>query len=255
MKNLLLTVLFLTSPMIISITDTHAAIQQESIIGIWLLEDGQGEDIEDASVNGHDGKAFNAKWTEGKIGKGLEFDGTSRVVIPANNTTEDYLDGFTYLLWVKPTATPPGNHTRLIERGWHNPTIQIGLNDFYGSIVQNGKQDFSHVRGGEWQLDEWSFVALTHDGNVLKLYVDGEPVVDKTLGKADTTTDAELRFGAYSRAGWDFTGVLDEVGVFNAPLSDSDIKSIMNNGLEETLAVTAAGKLAVTWGHIKKTQF
>lgn len=248
-------ILFFICMVIFSITHIHAAIQQESIVGIWLLEEGQGEDVKDASVNGNDGKIFNAEWTVGKIGKGLEFDGTSRVVIPASDTTEDYLDGFTYLLWVKPTTKTPGNHTRIIERGWHNPTIQIGPNDFYGSIVQDKVQDSSHIRGGEWQLDEWSFVALTHDGDVLKLYVDGELVADKSLGKADTTTDAELRFGAYSRAGWDFTGVLDEIGVFNVAISDNDIKSIMNNGLEDALAVTAVSKLAITWGHIKKLQF
>jgi len=255
MKNLSLTILFFACMLTISITDIHAAIQQETIVGIWLLEEGQGDDIKDASVNSNDGKIFNAEWTDGKIGRGLEFDGTARVEIPASDTTEDYLNGFTYLLWLKPTATPPGNHTRLIERGWHNPTIQIGLNDFYGSIVQNGLQDSSHVRGGEWQQDEWSFVALTHDGDVLKLYVDGEIVAEKALGKADTTTDAEIRFGAYSKPNWDFIGVLDEVGVFNVALAENDIKSIMNNGLEEALAVSAVGKLAETWGHIKKIQF
>lgn len=255
MKNLRLMAICLTCLMLISMMDIYAAIQPDSIVGIWLLEEGQGKKVEDASVNNNDGEIFNAEWTDGKIGKGLMFDGTARVVIPASSTTEDYLDGFTYLLWVKPTANPPGNHTRLIERGWHNPTIQIGTNDFYGSIVVNEDQASSNVRGGEWQQDEWSFVTITHDGDLLKLYVDSELVADKAMGKADKTTDAEIRFGAYSKTGWDFTGVLDEVGVFNVALSENDIKSIMNNGLEEALAVTAVGKLAETWGNIKQLRF
>ena len=36
-------------------------------------------------------------------------------------------------------------------------------------------------------MDEWSFVALTHDGKTLVLYVDGEVVADLDVGKPDFT--------------------------------------------------------------------
>ncbi len=117
--------------------DAFAKIDPESIIGIWLLDEGKGDKVEDRSGNGNDGLVVKAKWTDGKLGKGLEFDGTGHVAILASKTTDDYLDGFTYLLWVKPTTAPPNPHTRLIERDWHNPTIQIGAADFYGSIAVN----------------------------------------------------------------------------------------------------------------------
>ena len=252
MKNIIVVILCLTSLMIISSGHIDAAIDPESIVGIWLLDEGSGTDIKDTSGNGNDGKIINAKWTDGKIGKGLEFDGTSRVEIPPSETIDDYLDGFTYLLWTKPTAPPLGSNIRLIERDWHNPTIQIGPTDFYGSIAVNADQGATHVRGGTWEQDEWSFVAITHDGDVLKLYVDNELVADKAVGKADTTLNAGIRFAAYTRAGWDFTGVLDEVAVFNAPLSHNDIKHIMDNGLEEAAAVSSIGKLVSIWARIKE---
>ena len=153
---------------------------------------------------------------------------------------------------MKPTVIPAGSHIRLIERDWHNPTIQIGTNDFYGSIAVNKDQAQTHVRGGNWNQGEWSFVAITYDGDVLKLYVDGELVADKAVGIPDDIQNAEIRLAAYKKADWDFIGVIDEVGVFNAPLSNNDIKSIMNSGLEEALAVTAVGKLASTWARVKK---
>ena len=241
-----------TSIMIISFQHIDAAIDPESIVGIWLLDEGKGDTVKDTSENGNDGKIIGAKWTDGKIGKGLEFDGTSRVEIPASESIDNFRDGFTYLLWVKPTAAPPNVNTRVIERDWHNPTIQIGPNDFYGSIAVNGDQAQTNVRGGEWEQDEWSFVAITYDGDVLKLFVDGELVADKAVGKPDEKLNAEIRLAAWRNPNWDFTGVLDEVGVFNTPLSDNDMKSIMNNGLEEAAAVSAIGKLATTWGRVKK---
>ncbi len=231
--------------------DAFAKIDPESIIGIWLLDEGKGDKVEDRSGNGNDGLVVKAKWTDGKLGKGLEFDGTGHVAIPASKTTDDYLDGFTYLLWVKPTAAPPNPHTRLIERDWHNPTIQIGAADFYGSIAVNADQGATHIRGGTWKQDEWSFVALTYDGDIIKLYVDGEPVADKKVGKADDKPDGEIWLASWKNPGWSFRGFIDEVGVFNAPLTDDNIKHVMNNGLEKALAVSPTGKLASIWAHVK----
>ena len=236
----------------IFVVNVYANIDPESIVGIWLLDEGAGKKVEDSSGNGNDGTIINAKWTDGKIGKGLAFDGAARVEIPGSKTIDDYLEGFTYLLWVKPTAAPPNANTRVIERDWHNPTIQIGAADFYGSIAVNRDQANTNVRGGKWKLNEWSFVAITYDGDTLKLYVDAELVGEKRVGKPDVKLGSEIRLAAWRNPNWDFTGVLDEVGVFNAPLSDADISSIMNRGLEESAAVTPVYKLTTTWARVKK---
>jgi hypothetical protein len=83
-------------------------------------------------------------------------------------------------------------------------------------------------------------------------------VKDRKLGKPDFTKAnnqgaiwlAQWKGGA----GWDFKGVIDEVGVFNVALDDNDIKSIMNNGLDKAAGLTpvsTAGKMIMTWGSIK----
>ena len=252
MKNTIVMILCLTSMMIISLKNIDAKIDPDSVVGIWLLNEGKGDTVKDTSANGNDGKIINAKWTDGKFGNALEFDGSARVEIPPSESIDDYLDGFTYLLWVQPTAPPPNVNTRVIERDWHNPTIQIGQVDFYGSIAVNADQGATHVRGGTWEQGEWSFVAITHDGNTLKLYVDGESVGEKAVGKPDDKPSGQLRLASWKDPGWTFTGILDDVGVFNTPLSDNDIMQIMDNGLEEALAVTALGKLATTWARVKE---
>lgn len=250
MKSIIL--FCLTSMMIITFQHIDAAIDPESIVGIWLLEEGQGKEIKDTSRNGNDGKIIGAKWTDGKFGNALAFDGASRAEIPGSKTIDDYLNGFTYLLWVKPTGNPPNANTRVIEHDWHNPTIQIGANDYYGSIAANADQAQTNLRGGTWELDVWNFVAITYDGNTLNLFVDGEFVGDKAVGKADEKVGAEIRLASWRTAGWDFIGVIDEVGVFNKPLSEDDINDIMNNGLEEALFVSPIDKIATTWARMKE---
>jgi hypothetical protein len=240
--------------MAIFIENIDAKIDPDSIVGIWLLDEGQGDTVKDSSGNGNDGNIINAKWTDGKFGKALEFNGSARVEIPPSKSIDDFLDGFTYLLWVQPTAQPPNVNTRVIERDWHNPTIQIGSTDadFYGSIAVNADQAQTNVRGGEWKQGKWSFVAITHDGSDLKLYVDGESVGEKTVGKPDAKLNGQLRLASWKDPGWVFTGILDDVGVFNTPLSDNDIKQIMDKGLEEALAVSPVRKLATTWARVKR---
>ena len=234
---------------------SDAKIEPKNIIGMWLFDEGSGKVTKDLSGNGNDGNIVDAEWVEGKNSKGLEFDGTNHLEIPASETTDDYMEGFTYLLWIKPTGTPPNANTRVIERDWHNPTIHISnAGNFYGSTVVGAVLDNSAVTGGTWTMDEWSFVALTYDGTTLKLYVDDEMVQDLKVAKPDFTknnADGAIWLGTWKAPGWDFTGVLDEVGVFNVALSEDDIKGIMKDGLSPT-AVSPSGKLATTWGEIKK---
>ena len=238
------------------IQESTSQIDPESLMGMWLFDQGKGATVKDSSGNGNDGKIVDAKRVEGKEGMGIEFDGSNHVVIPASKTTDDFLDGFTYLLWVKPLGNPSGPHVRLIERDWHNPNILIGPNDFYGSFLINGAIDNSQIRGGTWEMEEWSFVALTHDGKTLALYVNGEIVADLKAGKPNFTQNNDGGSIWLTRwkggAGWDFKGVLDEIAIFNAALTEDDLSTIMENGLEKALAVSPAGKLTTTWGNLKQ---
>lgn len=255
-KGLTLDCLFLILLTISSLS--YAKISPESVVGVWLLDEGRGEEVKDISKNRNDGKVVGAEWVDGKIGKALEFDGISHVEIPASASTDNYVDGFTYLLWVMPKSTPSNVNVRLIERDWHNPTIQIGPSDFYGSTQIKGDQANSNIRGGKWSMGEWSFVALTWDGSILKLYVDGKMVNEKKLDKPDFTkahNNGAIWLAQWKGGqGWDFTGVIDEVAVFCAPLDENDLKNIMDNGLDKALGISPvsnSGKITSTWGHIK----
>ena len=238
------------------VQESKADIDPESLMGMWLFDQGKGDTVKDSSGNGNDGEIVDAKRVDGKNGMGIEFDGSNHVVIPASKTTDDFLNGFTYLLWVKPLRNPSGPHVRLIERDWHNPNILIGQTDFYGSFLFNGAIDNSQVRGGTWEMEEWSFVALTHDGDLLSLYVDGEVVADLKVGEPSFSQQHDGGSIWLTRwkggAGWDFTGILDEVAIFNAPLSEDDLNTVMTAGLEKALAVSPTGKLATTWGDLKR---
>ena len=49
----------------------------------------------------------------------------------------------------------------------------------------------------------------------------------------------------------EWEGLFDEMLLFDVALAEEDIQSLMENGLEDTLAVEPAGKLTTNWGKIK----
>ena len=48
-----------------------------------------------------------------------------------------------------------------------------------------------------------------------------------------------------------FTGIIDEVGLFNIALTEDDLKMIQEMGLIRALGVSLSEKLATTWSAIK----
>jgi len=255
--------LFSCLMLVMTISVGYANIDPATVVGMWLMDEGSGDIMMDSSGNGNDGEIVGAQWVDGVIGMGLEFDGTSHVAIPASETTDDIQNGFTYMIWVMPTGDQPNENTRVMERDWHNPAIQIGPADFYASIAVDADQASTNVRGGAWVMNEWSFVALTYDGNMIHLYVDGEMVNEIEVGVPDaiphSATPEEqagsIWLGSWKADGWNYVGVLDEAAVLNVALSEDDIIDVMLNGLEGGIsAVSSTDKLATTWSGVKTSR-
>ena len=75
---------------------------------------------------------------------------------------------------------------------------------------------------------------------------------DEPTAKPDFRTSPQ-NWNIGGRQGSSYTGIIDEVGVFQEALSDEDLTEIMENGLEKTaFAVHPSEKLTTTWGKIKE---
>jgi len=60
---------------------SEAKIDPETAVGVWLFDEGTGNNTKDSSGKGHHGQINGAKWKNGKFGKGLEFNGGQWVEI------------------------------------------------------------------------------------------------------------------------------------------------------------------------------
>jgi hypothetical protein len=99
-------------------------------------------------------------------------------------------------------------------------------------------------------------VAAVYDGEEMRIYIDGEPSGEQPRGAQNTDTVTPVLIGARFTGGVPssfFTGVIDDVALFNAALSEADTQTLMEKGLLTVLglAVNPREKLATAWATIK----
>ena len=140
------------------------------------LDENSGTKAQDASGNKYDGELCNgAKWTEGKFGSGVSFDGVNKGFISIPEKLPN-LEKFTVECWVKVNKIPDPPYSHIIL----SPNVY-----FLMSVSADGKflchswdEENRWVYGKEKiVLGQWYHVAMTYNGEKreVKLYVNGKP--------------------------------------------------------------------------------
>ena len=239
---------------------SHAVIKKEAVIGVWLLDDGKGSVTADSSGNGRDGKSVAVlKWSKGKFGTGIEFASGENIAVP-NEDALNFGDkqSFSVVTWFNFGAAQDWNG---IVRGrnpgpwgggntgWELQTqgliVHWSLDDTAKSALQ---KSYNNAGDGNWH-----HTAMIVDRTKKKMitYLDG----DNELS-ADIANIVSITSGTPVVFGGGFKGSIDEVAIFNAVITQDDVKAIMTKGLAETLksgaAVDPSSKISITWGDIKR---
>jgi len=247
--------------LILGISSFAYAIDQGSVVGIWLFDEGEGEVLKDSSRNGNNGTVAGAKWVDGKFGKALQFNGSSSYVeVPSSDSLNSIADEITVVAWMKYANW--GNWARVVARGnWTAAMDQYqfllllgGSTGDMGFCVSIKGERASYAGRTALKQDQWHHVAGTSDGVTVKLYVDGELIGSSASAKPVNKVEEEpLTIGcgyAGARAAF-FSGTVDEVAIFNKAISDQDLKELMKGLKAITTAVEPKEKLATTWGDVK----
>ena len=231
----------------------------KAMVLYYSFDEGGGNTVRDESGNGNDGELKNnPRWVDGKFGGGLQFEGGSYVEIPASNSLHGniFKEGqFTVCAWIKPTLS--GDQWQHIWRS----VAQSGTQDTLFLNV-DGRLSWRGRVGGSWTVlcetdpglistEDWFHVAVVGDKSKFKIYLNGE--LKKETEFQETDGEIETFFLAFDNRRWQerYSGVMDEVCVFAESLSEDEIKSLME-GVKKFLPVQIKGKLAVTWGDLKR---
>ena len=108
-----------------------------------------------------------------------------------------------------------------------------------------------HADGPEREpVHRWSHVAVTYDGAVLRLYLDGASTSYRAVTGAILGTSSPLWIGGNRPYGEYFLGVIDEVRIFNRALSPSAVRAEMVTPIprHETSSAGLVGAYAFDMG-------
>ena len=211
------------------------------IVG-WWPGDGNASDI----VGGNNGTlSGGVTFTAGKVDKAFSFDGASgEVILPMTPTLSfTATDSFSIDAWLKAPGQALGTQHVAVNLTYActpeviqllvltNGSIDFSLRDSFGIAVDA-------ISPGPILDNQWHHVAGVRDLANRRdiLYLDAVPVVTMTDTMTGTFTNAngQNRIGANGvpcpSDKYYWLGQIDEVEVFRAALSASDVASIFNAG-------------------------
>lgn len=200
--------------------------------GLVALWSGEGNAID--SMGDNNGNVVgNVTYGNGKIGQGFVFDGrTGRVDI--GNPIQLQLQDFTITAWIKrDSASSVSYHS-------HNGILNsadIFSYAMYGyelNLDPEGRPALVKVGFSATSSDvaikdtDWHHLAVTKSGSAVIFYIDGNPYPAPAFGLKFVFSRNASIGGKSSTYGYDdnFAGLIDEVAIYNRPLSTSEIQTI-----------------------------
>lgn len=253
--------LILTVSLTLSLTfvfQPYAKIDPETVVGLWLFNEGDGDVAEDTSGNDNHGKFVNdVQWVDAKYGKGVELDGGSWLEC-GNGESLDFKESTNFSIHsiLKATAGPTGKciiwkglgcsswSQWFLGTGAHENGDSAAMPALHFRVIDDG--DRLEVRGPD-PLPEGEMVHIvgTYDGSMLRLYINGALVQETAAEGTPWASPEQVYIGADPGCGnrGQWVGTIYEIKVFNETLSKADL---------DALAVSPAGKLATTWADIRK---
>ena len=224
---------------------------------VWHFDAGKGDQTEDETAGLVGEFNGNVKWAEGISGSAVEMAGKvgkADFIEVAPSDEVDMDEEITMMAWVYPEELPAGDQANKFTIFFKN-TYYLQIEPGDGKLAYyfyDTNNPGYHISDGKVKAKEWSHVALAWDGTEARFYINGETdgKVIAQKGPGRSMPDRSLKFGGENNGCCPrfFQGRIDELMLANYALSEADIQKIIN----DTLDVSARGKLATMWGNLKR---
>ncbi|MDD1677085.1 MAG: DUF11 domain-containing protein [Methanomicrobiales archaeon] len=191
------------------------------------FDEGKGNVVSDASGNGHSGLIYDATWSDGVSGKGLEFNGVNSYV-DLGNPQISIAQG-SIEAWIFPREVRCCQQIVSVRDTSLQNTLQLYLTSLPGlgfSIDANGKRVIAMQ--SILTPNTWHHVVVVHDGTTSSFFIDGkqQPSEGSSAWFDDVRGADEYAIGRMrSTPEYYFNGRIDEVAVYSRPLSLGEVQT------------------------------
>ncbi|HSU54759.1 MAG TPA: LamG-like jellyroll fold domain-containing protein [Candidatus Dormibacteraeota bacterium] len=222
---------------------TNCIVPPAGLVSWWR---GEGNAVD--ATDGNSGAQMNGvAFTNGLVGHGFDFNGTSAFVQVPDSANLRFTNAMTVETWIYPRAV--GSHYREIVSKWEGGVEQ---RSYTFNIQPSGQADFTIDHDGSAgniasamstngvPLNQWTHLAGVYDGVRVKLYLNGVLHSAAVSSGPIFAGSAPLIIGSTLLSGSYFEGIVDEPSVYNRALTDAEIGSIYQAGSAGKCAPPAA---------------
>jgi hypothetical protein len=194
--------------------------------------------VHDFSENGNDGTVSGATWdSSGRFGGAFDFNGLgNKIAIPDNpsiNPTDWTIGGwFKYTAAISRLATGTG----IAKSDPTNRDYLLSINNFDGICqIRIGSNSCSATGpANSINHDEWTHIICAYDRSAddLRLYINGTLADQQTCSIKAPDNVFTLSIGSRTEdTTQGFTGLIDEISVWNRTLSQPEIESLAKSDI------------------------
>jgi len=222
-----------------------------ALVGAYGLNAQSGSTMTDASGNSNTGTSSATTRTTGKYGSARNFAAGSVAFINIGNGTTLHITGsLTVSAWIKPSSFSEDNtDAAVVSKRGSSGGFELDVTRDTGTRTIGFKLTSSSganmIRYGSTALavGQWYHVAGVYNASAqtMDVYVNGVPDNGNQSGTITTSQKdftVNVNFGRRLDTSSFFSGVIDEVRIYNNALTQAQIQSDMNASIE-TLATDA----------------
>ena len=212
-------------------SDTDLA---RGLVGRWTFDEGKGTTARDSSGNGNHGAVKgDAKWTEGRIGGAMEFDGVDDFVSIPNESSFDITGSITVTAWIKVESFTKEWQAIVTkgDRAWRlhraNDTKSVGW-----ACSDLSRKQVGDLYGKKAVVDgRWRHIAGVLDGTKTSIFVDGTLDASAQSSPNISVNDFPVLIGSNAQVkGRLFRGLIDDVRIYNRALSVAELRALSQGG-------------------------
>jgi hypothetical protein len=203
------------------------------LVGWWAFDEGAGTAAVDLSGKGHGGTFVgDVRWTEGKIGGGVQVTGAKSGVEVASADDLKIAGDLTMALWVLRTAET-GDWVCVLGRGTKDQRN-------YGLWLEAGNRKYMFQQyGGQYNINvygkslltdgQWTHLAVTIQQDVVRVYFNGALDGEEKRPGPPALPEAPLGIGlaCFHSA---LVGSVDDARIYRRALSAEEVKALVDMG-------------------------
>jgi glucose/arabinose dehydrogenase len=198
------------------------------LVAAYSFNEGAGTTAADASGSGNNGSIGSATWsTAGKNGNALSFNGTSARVTVPDAPSLRLSTGMTLEAWVFPTS---------VTSVWRDVIYKGNDNYYLEATSSTGRPVGGGIFNGAYgetygtatlAANTWTHLAVTYDGTMLRLYVNGTQVSSLARTGTLASSTGALSIGGDAPFGQYFAGRIDDVRIYNTARTATQVGTDM----------------------------